>query len=390
VSFEAGRFRHHGAAHQSGLDARAPPARMIVKPRLTLATASKQTVGRRPPMATTQSSRGSDRAGLIAILNQFLASLPKHSPADVPLASNFKITEQAVRIPAGDGLWVSATSGPTAFNIQLADPVSGQAGFFGVIHEWDKPVLLATRLKVVSGMVIEIENVIARDLREASLANLKTPRPGLLADLPANEKTPRAEMIRIANSYFDSIEQDDGDLCPFADGCVRHENGLQTSLNNSPPPTGGIGEAFGPGVSAILAKLLALKTRDAMFSGGFAYITQIRPRHMVLCDEQKGIVYGFPRFVHRGDIRKMKISGVPGVEELPFGFGPNDLQAAEMFKIRSGKVYEIEASGFINAYLAPTGWDEEYPETYEYEVTHRRRWTRQPSRRSSQRSTSTA
>ena len=329
-------------------------------------------------MATMQPSAGTDRGGLIAILNQYLGSLPKHSPAGLPLASKVKITEQAAQIPVGDGLWVSATSGPTAFNIQLADPVSGQTGFFGIIHEWDKPVLLATRLKVVSGMITEIENVIARDLREASLANLKTPRPGLLADLPPNERTPRADMFRIANSYFDAIEQDNGDLCPFADECVRHENGLQTSLNKSPPRTGGIGDAFGPGVSEILAKLLALKTRDAMFSGGFAYITQIRPRHMVLCDEQKGIVYGFPRFVHRGELRKMKITGVPGVEELPFGFGPNDLQAAEMFKIRSGKVYEVEASGFINAYLAPTGWDEEYPETYAYELTHPRTNPRKP------------
>ncbi len=99
----------------------------------------------------------------------------------------------AAQIPAGDGLWVSATSGPTAFNIKLADPVSGQAGFFGVIHEWNKPVLLATRLKVASGMITEIENVIARDLREASRANLKTPRPGLLADLPANEPAQAAK-----------------------------------------------------------------------------------------------------------------------------------------------------------------------------------------------------
>jgi len=329
-------------------------------------------------MASKQSSAGADRAGLIAILNQYLESLSKRSPAGLPLASTVKITEQAAQVPVGDGLWVSATSGPTEFNIQLADHVSGQTGFFGVIHEWGKPVLLATRLKVVSGMITEIENVIARDLREAGMQNLKTPRKALLADLPAGEKTPRAEMIRIANSYFDSIEQDDGDLCPFADECVRHENGLQTTLNNAPPRTGGIGDAFGPGVSEILAKLLALKTRDSMFCGGLAYITQIRPRHMVLCDEQKGIVYGFPRFVHRGDIRKMKITGVPGVAELPFGFGPNDLQAAEMFKIRSGKVYEVEASGFINAYLAPTGWDEEYPETYEYEMTHPRTNPRKP------------
>ena len=97
-----------------------------------------------------QSPAGTDRAGLIEILSQYLASLPKHSANGVPLAPNVKITEQAAQIPVGDGLWVSATSGPTEFNIQLADPVSGQTGFFGIINEWNKPILLATRLKVVS------------------------------------------------------------------------------------------------------------------------------------------------------------------------------------------------------------------------------------------------
>ena len=76
--------------------------------------------------------------------------------------------------------------------------------------------------------------------------------------------------------------------------------------------------------------------------------------------------------MHRGDVRVTKLQGVPGITEMPFGYGPNDLQAAEMFKIRAGKVYEIEASGFINAYLAPTGWETGYPETYEYHVTHKR------------------
>jgi hypothetical protein len=139
-----------------------------------------------------------------------------------------------------------------------------------------------------------------------------------------------------------------------------------------PPRTGGIGDVLGPGVIDLLAKLFAMTTRDSISSGGFAYITQIRPRHMVLCDEEKGIVFGFPRFVHRGDLDRIRVASGSGVEELPFRFGPIDLQASEMFKIRAGRVYEIEANGFLNAYLAPTGWEAEYPETYAYAVTHPR------------------
>ena len=134
--------------------------------------------------------------------------------------------------------------------------------------------------------------MIARDLRETSMANLKKPRPGLLADVPTDEKTPRAEMFRIANAYFDSIEQDDGDLCPFADECVRHENGMQTTLNTKPPPPGQ-GIFSDTTIAAAMQHILKMTTRDSMNTGGLTYITQIRPRHMVLCDEQKGIATAF-------------------------------------------------------------------------------------------------
>jgi hypothetical protein len=278
-----------------------------------------------------------------------------------------KFTEQAARVPVGEGLWVSATDAPTTFKIILADPVSGQAGFFGVMKEWGKPILLAARLRVQNGQITEIEHVIARDLRETSLKNLETPRPGLLEDVPVKDRTPRAKLLAIADSYFDSIEQDDGDVAPFADDCVRHENGMQTTSNKTQQAT--------PLDNAVtnnsaLARMGALGCRDAMNTRALQYITMIRPRHLLIIDEQKGVVFGFPRFVHLGKIRTEKIANVPGVDTMPMNFGPIDLQASEMFKITGGQIHEIEASGFLNAYKAPTGWDAEYPETYKYAVTH--------------------
>ena len=308
------------------------------------------------------------RACLVGVMDRWIDALSAHSAKGLPLAANVRFTEQAAAIPVGDGLFVSTTQGPTAFKIVLADPTSGQVGFFGVIKQWDKPVLLAARLKVVGGKITEAEHVIAPDLRPTSMANLETPRQALLDDVPAGHRTPRARMLAIANSYFDSIEQDDGDVAPYADDCVRHENGMQTTTNKTPAPTPL--DAANPGQSSAFAKLAPLGCRDAMNSHVLQYITMIRPRHMLIVDEQKGVVFGFPRFVHRGNVREMKIVGVPGVDTMPMNFGPNDLQAAEMFKITDGKIHEIEASGFINAYLAPTGWDAQYPERYKYAVTH--------------------
>ena len=320
------------------------------------------------PAPAAHTAPACNRACLVDIMQGYLECLPAHSAKGLPLASGVKVTEQAARIPVGDGLWVSATEAPTAFKIFVADPVSGQVGFFGMMKQWDKPILLAARLRVVGGRITEIENVVAGDLRPNSMANLQTPRQPLLDDVPKAERTSRAKMYAAAIAYFDSIEQDNGDIAPYADDCVRHENGMQTTTNKTPSPTPL--DAANPGQAAAFAKLAPLGCRDAMNSHVLQYITMIRPRHMLIIDEQKGIVFGFPRFVHRGNVREMKIVGVPGVDVMPMNFGPNDLQAAEMFKIRDGKIHEIEASGFINAYMAPTGWDAEYPETYKYAVTH--------------------
>src|SRR6185312_15667094 len=96
------------------------------------------------------------------------------------------------------------------------------------------------RLKIRNGKITEMEHLIARNLRETSLANLKTPRPGLLATVPPTQRVPRDQMLKIGASYYDAIVKSDGDAAPFADDCVRRENGMQTT-GNAPPKTPGFG-----------------------------------------------------------------------------------------------------------------------------------------------------
>jgi hypothetical protein len=62
-------------------------------------------------------------------------------------------------------------------------------------------------------------------------------------------------------------------------------------------------------------------------------------------------------FVHRGQVRSMKITGVPGVDSIPISFGPINMEAVAIFKIRSGKIHEIEASGFLLPYGSKSGWE---------------------------------
>jgi hypothetical protein len=288
-----------------------------------------------------------DRTCLVAIADQYLAALVRHDPSGLPLASSYKYTENTATIPLGDGLWVGASSGPTAFKIYAADPTAGQVGFFGVIHEFDKPVLLALRLKVENGKIREIEHVVARYLGAAGMPNLVTPRPGLVQPVPPAERVSRQRMLRIADSYFDSIEQTDSRLAPFAADCERHENGVQTTTNKTPQP----------GADPATAAINALDCGDQIDTRNLSYITRIRPRRLLIADAEYGLVFGFPMFVHRGDVRTIRIVGIPGVTTIPRPFGPINLQAGEIFKIRGGKIHEIEANGFLLPYGATSGWE---------------------------------
>jgi hypothetical protein len=274
----------------------------------------------------------------------------KHDPSDLPLSKTLKYTENTATIPMGDGLWMGASEGPGTFRIYAVDPTSEQVGFFGPIKEWNRPVLLALRLKIVDGSIAEIEHVVARNMGGPGMANLVTARAAFGETVPSAERVSRQEMARIANSYFDSIEQTKSSIAPFAADCTRHENGTQTTTNVPAAPTGNA-------LRDAQAKVDRLNCGDQIDTGNLSYITSIRPRRLVIVDEEKGLVFGFPMFVHRGNVRTVKITGVPGVESLPKDFGPINLMAGEIFKIRGGKIHEIEANGFLLPYNAGNGWE---------------------------------
>jgi len=53
----------------------------------------------------------------------------------------------------------------------------------------------------------------------------------------------------------------------------------------------------------------------------------------------------------------MKIIGVPGITERPNRWGPFDLPASHMFKIRNGRIHEIEAIGYMARHGVRSGWE---------------------------------
>jgi hypothetical protein len=285
-----------------------------------------------------------DRACLDKMVDTYLAAVVAHDTTKAPLAKDVKFVENVERITPGEGLWKTASAVPTTFKIYVPDPVAGQVGFLGMMEENGKPIELGLRLKVRNGKITEAEHLVARELRETSMKNLQTPRPAFLATVPPAERMPRDQMLRIAATYYDALVNGDGKAAPFADDCVRRENGMQTTGN--PPP-----EKPGRGTMGAMGCGAQLDTKT------MSYIKRIEPRRVEIADPETGLVFGLSQFRHPMEEKFVKIVGVPGVEKVDLPFDPFDLPAAHIYKVAGGKIHEIEAMGFRAPYNSKTGWE---------------------------------
>ena len=288
-----------------------------------------------------------NRKCLTDLMDKYLAALPTHNASALPIAGNVKIVENGEAIDTTKGLWQTATGGPTAFKIYTADPNRGEVGFMGVIEENKKPTIAAVRLKIadgrIDGKITEIDHIVVHGDQPLN-ANMSKLRPAFLERLPKLQRVHRDKMAEIANSYYDSILKNDGNVAPFADTCQRRENGGITAGNPSPDPKSDF---------AVFEKM---KCADQLSTNVMSYIKDINDRRIFAVDEDLGLVMAFSVFRHGGEPKVMQVKGVPGVTERKNDWGPFDLPAAHVYKIRDGKLYEIEAIGYMSEAGFVNGW----------------------------------
>jgi hypothetical protein len=272
-----------------------------MKPVLFFAAALALTLSAAEPPWNPATVKPCDRACLAAMMDRYTPALLQHDRSALPLADDVRFTENTALLSVGEGILGRAKTEATAFKYYVADPVTGH---------------VAIGMVKVGG------------------------RPALLNDIPPSERTSREGMIAAANSYFDAIEGDSGEIGAFADDCERHEIGIQTTLTKE-PTTGML--ASGPP-----SKTYMMTCSDQLDTKLFAYIKRIRPRRVLIVDEQKGLVATFPLFVHDGT-RRGDSSGNVGLVI--------NLVCMETFGIRGGKIHEVEAFPFVQfPYGLGDGW----------------------------------
>jgi len=294
-----------------------------------------------------------DRECLVLVMDRYMNAIFRRDPAALPPRSiDVRMTENTGVLDVGEGvLWRFATE-PTPFVIDLADPVSGQVARQARLKIGGRDALVAVRLKVDGGKIEEIEHLYDRDVDPAALELLETPVPVLVRDVPDGQRLPRHLLARAAHSYFDALEGDSGAIGAFSDDCVRHENGYRT-VNNPPPggramPAPMIPTADTPEGRRWL-EFSMLTCSEQIDTGIFAYMKHIRPRRVLVVDEQKGLVGTFPLFVHDGTVRGAAPGAPPGMIQ--------NLVTMETFGIRGGRILHVEAFPFVTLpYGLGNGW----------------------------------
>lgn len=307
-------------------------------------------------LSGTTARAACDRQCLEKMMKDYLAAMVKHDPSALPFAGSARFTENTDKtvevLPIGKGLWETASALPGDFQIYAADPVEHAAACLVIMKENDKPIYLGARIKLnEDDKITEAEHIVVRNFTPTP--TLQKPRPGLLEDVPAGERMKHWDLVGIGLSYYDALTGEDGTLSPLAKECERHENGMITAGGAPAQKDQQI-----PGVK--LDPAMSKFPRDCtgqLSTGTFAYITEVKPRRLVVADVQRGIAVGFSMFYHAGDLKVMKIKGVPGVTEIPAFSQKFNLPAIHFFKIRNGQIYEIEAIGASLPYGTSSNWE---------------------------------
>lgn len=281
-----------------------------------------------------------DRQCLYGVLDQYLKALAAHNPAGLPLAANYKFSENDVFLKVGDGLWNTITALGSG-GVRFADVPEGEVGYLDVVQEVKTNSPYAMRMKIVGGKITEIETVVARPsgLIGPPALDHFAKRGWFDGVLPQNERTPRAKMIQLVKGYFDTLQRNNGAIhTTFDPDCNREEN-AQQSTNN---PNNHIFPVTNLGCEA------QFKT------GYFYYDDRARSRGFPLVDLERGVILARVFLDHSGNVANYKLTD--GRELVSPFRTPSSLCILELFKIRSGKIFQIEATMAQVPYNMPSIW----------------------------------
>ena len=319
-----------------------------------------------------KSGAACDRACLENFVDQYMDALIAHDPKKLPMSVRVKNTEDGVQLIPGDGFWRTALA-KGSYRLFVTDTETGQVAFLGTMREVNapmpNPVIIGLRLRIENRQVSEIENMVVRDaLAATNLEKRGMPDPVFLQSIPAAQRASRAELVRIGNIYLSALEKNNGKMeVPFASGCERVQNGVQTTNNpdaeaqSTPPPAPARGgpakqpppappKPQGPQIN-----VSAMGCAEQFKLGYFNFLRRVRDRRFVALDRERGLATVIAEIDEPGG--KYNTFKLADGRETTIGPArPTTLQIFEVYKIESGKIRRIEEAQITVPYGMLSGW----------------------------------
>ncbi|AKH44142.1 hypothetical protein FHS61_001461 [Altererythrobacter atlanticus] len=297
---------------------------------LALAGLTTPAFAQAPGEGSAVPARPCDRECLIGFLKDHMAALKAGDASALPLAADIRFTENNVLLPVGKGLWNTVTA-VDEIGLETADPWTGNAAWFGSVRENGEPAIYAVRIHVEDGLIDEIESVVHRKTAlPAPFGDVEqmVHDPEFYEILPQEERSTRERLHAIADSYFDTVEVNDGQVfAPFADDCARLENGISTTA--AAPGDGG-GNA-----ASIMAGC------ENQFKLGIYRINKRIRRDIFIIDEERGVAVARGFFDHANEFDRYLLTN--GQEMKTALKWPNSITLLEAFRIRNAEIQRIEA-----------------------------------------------
>lgn len=290
------------------------------------------------------------RACLEEYMDKYLQAMADQTVSDELFARDVRFTENGIQLPLGnEGLWATA-SALGNYKFYVPDVETRQVAFMGTMMEVasssaagaarpPEAVGIDVRLRINDqGKISEVEQIVARPDRPlgaaaatpatgfgatgANVEKMGSPHPIFLEAVPEAERMSRADLIAVANQYFEGMQRNDGKgYYPFSDDCLRHENGMISA-----GPAGTLGMTGNPVMTCKGQYETALR----------GVVTGIRDRRFVAVDRERGIVFAFAAFDHR-----------------PINW---TWELGELFKIEKNQIRRIEAIFIRGPYGVCSGW----------------------------------
>lgn len=297
-----------------------------------------------------------DRACLEGFVERYLDAMIDDDPSKVPFAPNARFTENGQRLEIGDGLWNTMKSKGN-YRLFVSDVEAGQVAVIGTINEDHRdpeqasPALIALRLKIRDGRIVEAEQQVVRNEEAARRVEARgAPHPIWLETVPEAERMSRRELIETANKYFTGMQLNDGKGdYPFSDDCHRLENGMDATNVPTPPGETRPDPKTATGYSA------QWTCREQFESGLLHFVNRIRDRRFVAVDRERGLVFTFVFFDHSGG--ETRTFQTPDGRTVTAGPAqPWTWYIAEIFKVTNGQIRRIEATLDRVPYGMLSGW----------------------------------